>query len=66
MKKDISLLDFFAFMLGILAGFAFLSRVTKYIMEKFNCMNYTSDRYIVLHDEIVSGDNQNIEMGSRQ
>ena len=65
-KKDISLLDFFAFMLGILAGFAFLSRVTKYIMEKFNCMNYTSDRYIVLHDEIVSGDNQNIEMGSRQ
>ena len=65
-KKDISLLDFFAFMLGILAGFAFLSRVTKYIMEKFNCMNYTSDRYIVLHDEIVSGDNQNIEMANRQ
>ena len=57
-KKDISLLDFFAFMLGILAGFAFLSRVTKHILEKCNCLNYTGDNFVILNEEVP----QNIEM----
>ena len=58
-KKDISLLDFFAFMLGILAGFAFLSRVSKHILEKCNCLNYTSDTFVVLQEE----NPQSIELG---
>ena len=57
-KKDISFFDFFAFMLGILAGFAFLSRVSKHILEKCNCLNYTGDRYVILDEEMP----QNIEM----
>ena len=57
-KKDISLLDFFAFMLGILAGFAFLSRVSKHILEKCNCLNYTGDNFVILNEEVP----QNIEM----
>ena len=57
-KKDISLLDFFAFMLGILAGFAFLSRVTKHVLEKCNCLNYTGDTFVILNEE----NPQNIEM----
>ncbi len=57
-KKDISLLDFFAFMLGILAGFAFLSRVSKHILEKCNCLNYTGDTFVILNEEVP----QNIEM----
>ena len=57
-KKDISLLDFFAFLLGILAGFAFLSRVTKHILEKCNCLNYTGDNFVILNEEVP----QNIEM----
>jgi len=57
--KDISLLDFFAFLLGILAGFAFLSRVTKHVLEKCNFLNYTSDNFIVLQEE----NPQSIELG---
>ena len=58
-KKDISLIDFFAFLLGILAGFGFLSRVTKHVLEKCNCLNYTeADRFVVLKEEIPP----NIEM----
>ena len=57
-KKDISLLDFFAFMLGILAGFAFLSRVSKHILEKCNYLNYTGDNFVILNEEVP----QNIEM----
>ena len=57
-KKDISLLDFFAFLLGILAGFAFLSRVSKHILEKYNCLNYTGDNFVILNEEVP----QNIEM----
>ena len=56
--KDISLLDFFAFMLGILAGFAFLSRVSKHVLEKCNCLNYTGDNFVILNEEVP----QNIEM----
>ena len=59
-KKDISLIDFFAFLLGILAGFGFLSRVTKHVLEKCNCLNYTeADSFVVLKEEIP----QNIELG---
>ena len=59
-KKDISLIDFFAFLLGILAGFGFLSRVTKHVLEKCNCLDYTeADRFVVLKEEIP----QNIELG---
>ena len=57
-NKDITLLDFFAFMLGILAGFAFLSRVTKHILEKCNCFNYTGENFVILQEE----NPQNIEM----
>ena len=49
-KKDISLIDFFAFLLGILAGFAFLSRVTKHVLEKCNFLNYSEDdSFVVLN-----------------
>ena len=59
-KKDISLIDFFAFLLGILAGFAFLSRVTKHVLEKCNCLNYSEDdSFVVLREEVP----QNIELG---
>ena len=58
-KKDISLIDFFAFLLGILAGFGFLSRVTKHILEKCNCLNYTEPNNFV---ELKEENNQNIEM----
>ena len=57
-KKDISLLDFFAFMLGILAGFAFLSRVSKHILEKCNFLDYTGDNFVILNEEVP----KNIEM----
>ena len=53
------MLDFFAFLLGILAGFAFLSRVTKHVLEKCNFLNYTSDNFIVLQEE----NPQSIELG---
>ena len=47
-------------MLGILAGFGFLSRVTKHVLEKCNCLNYTeADSFVVLKEEIP----QNIELG---
>ena len=59
-KKDISLIDFFAFLLGILAGFAFLSRVTKHVLEKCNFLNYSEDdSFVVLREEVP----QNIELG---
>ena len=45
-------------MLGILAGFAFLSRVTKHVLEKCNCLNYTGDTFVILNEE----NPQNIEM----
>ena len=45
-------------MLGILAGFAFLSRVSKHILEECNCLNYTGDKYVILEEEMP----QNIEM----
>ena len=59
-KKDISLLDFFAFLLGILAGFGFLSRVTKFVLEKCNCLNYTGDNFVVLQEEEIQ--QKNIEL----
>ena len=65
-KKDISLLDFFAFMLGILAGFAFLSRVTKHILEKCNCLNYTSNQFEFVELQEVNDNNKfNIEMAQK-
>ena len=57
-NKDISLLDFFAFMLGIFSGFAFMSRITKYILEKCNFLNYSGDNFVILNEEVP----QNVEM----
>ena len=57
-NKDISLLDFFAFMLGIFSGFAFMSRITKHILEKCNFLNYSGDNFVILNEEVP----QNVEM----
>ena len=64
-KKDISILDFFAFLLGILAGFAFLSRVTKYILESCNFMNYSEDeiKFEKLKEE---NDDKQIELSNKK
>ena len=59
-KKDISLLDFFAFILGMLAGFSFLSRVSKFIFESCGLLNYSDDNFKNLTEEM----NQNIEMNN--
>lgn len=59
-KKDISLLDFFAFILGMLAGFSFLSRVSKFIFESCGLLNYSDDNFKKLTEEM----NQNIEMNN--
>ncbi len=64
-KKDISILDFFAFLLGILAGFAFLSRVTKFILESCNFMNYSEDeiKFEKLKEE---NDDKQIELSNKK
>ena len=65
-KKDISLLDFFAFILGMLAGFSFLSRVSKFIFEKCNVLNYSENNFTEFKEEIMKEDNKNIEMSNNQ
>ena len=65
-KKDISLLDFFAFILGMLAGFSFLSRVSKFIFEKCNVLNYSENNFTEFKEEIMKEDNKSIEMSNNQ
>ena len=70
-KKDLSLLDFFAFILGMLAGFSFLSRVSKFIFEKCGWLDYNDKMYEEFKEEINKDDinnnnKQNIEMQCQQ
>ena len=65
-KKDISILDFFAFLLGILAGFAFLSRVTKYIFEACDFMNYSEEDIDKFHQLQEENDDKQIELANKQ
>ena len=60
-KKDISILDFFAFLLGILAGFAFLIRVTKYIFDTCENMNYYEEDFEKFNKFEVKNDDKQIE-----
>jgi len=50
-KKQIELLDFFAFILGFLAGFSFLSKVAKNFMESFMIFDHTIESYQEFLDE---------------
>jgi hypothetical protein len=65
-KKDLSLLDFFAFILGMLAGFSFLSRVSKFIFEKCGWLDYNDKMYEEFKEEInkddINNNKQNIEL----
>jgi hypothetical protein len=47
--------DFFAFILGSLAGFSFLSRISKYICEKCNVFNKSLADYVELNEEFEGG-----------
>ena len=59
MKKQVELLDFGGFILGMLAGLAFFSRVTKYILEKMDLFNYSSDNYQELVEEATKQEAEN-------
>ena len=65
-KKDISILDFFAFLLGILAGFAFLSRVTKYIFETCEIMNYSEEDIEKFNKLEEENDDKQIELANQK
>ena len=65
-KKDISILDFFAFLLGILAGFAFLSRVTKYIFETCEIMNYSEEGIEKFNKLEEENDDKQIELANQK
>jgi len=54
-------LDFFAFLLGILAGFAFLIRVTKYIFDTCENMNYYEEDFEKFNKFEVKNDDKQIE-----
>jgi len=51
LKKQVELLDFVGFILGMLAGLSFLSRVAKYICEMLDVFNYTLEKYQQFVDE---------------
>jgi hypothetical protein len=50
-KQQIEFLDFYAFILGMLAGFSFLSRISKYLLEKFDICNVSMETYQELEEE---------------
>jgi hypothetical protein len=45
------MLDFWAFILGILAGFSFLSRISKFICEKFKIFDQSCEDYVEFEEE---------------
>ena len=45
------LLDFLAYLLAILAGCSFISRMTKYFLERMKIFDQTSDSYAEFIDE---------------
>ena len=44
-------MDFLAFILGMLAGFSFISRISKFLLEKCNFFNYSEEDYIEFREE---------------
>jgi hypothetical protein len=44
-------LDFWAFILGMVAGFSFLSRIIKFTMEKCHVFDYSWENYVELHED---------------
>jgi len=45
------MLDFWAFILGILAGFSFLSRISKFFCEKFKICDQTKEDYVEFKED---------------
>lgn len=69
-KKDFTELAFFVYFLGIVAGFAFLARLVKFLFEKCKVMDLTRKQYGILQEETQNTktrpnveDRENIEMG---
>jgi hypothetical protein len=52
-KKQIEFLDFFGFIMGMIAGFSFLSRISKYLCERCNIFNVSEQNYAEMIDEVV-------------
>ena len=51
------MLDCLAFVLGMLAGCSFLSRMTKYLLERNHIFDYTAESYVEFIDEKDKTDN---------
>jgi len=50
-NNQFDIIDFFAFILGMLAGFSFISRISKYFLEKYNILNYSEEEYVSFNNE---------------
>ena len=68
-KKDFTELAFFVYFLGIVAGFAFLARLVKFLFEKCKVMDLSRKQYGILQEETQNTktrpnieDRENIEM----
>lgn len=68
-KKDFTELAFFVYFLGIVAGFAFLARLVKFLLEKCKVMDLSRKQYGILQEETQNTktrpnieDRENIEM----
>lgn len=65
-KKQLELLDFIAFLLGLLAGFSFLSKITKYLCDRCNCLNITENDFAELEEELERKPKQELEMNNSE
>jgi hypothetical protein len=52
-RKQIEMLDFWAFILGILAGFSFLSRISKFVCEKFKICDQSREDYVEFKEDSI-------------
>lgn len=64
-KNQLELMDFFAFVLGMLAGFSFLSRIGKYLCEKCKIFDYSLEDYSELQEEGDKKENLNETDGKK-
>lgn len=51
-KEDISIIEVLMYMLGIIAGLAFICRIMKFLFEKCNFMDYNRDNFENLTEEM--------------
>ena len=57
--------DVLALIMGMQAGFSFISRIMKFILEKWNCLNYTeeeSTNLILSSEDAENNDNKEGEL----